>query len=128
MSCLKGVNIDFETAVEVFTVHACCPRFVEYLLQRAASKFEPSLIEKGAELVCARHPDHHRRCVGEGAKTSLALPQRLLRLLLRGYVRRDTKKPGAVGVPVVCAMSPCAYPAQSPIWQQHALLRRVLAL
>src|SRR5258708_21144167 len=124
MSCVKGFNIDFGTAREVFTVNAFCPPVAEFLPQRAASKVEPSLIEKGAELVCARHPDHHRRCVGEGAKTSLALPQRLLRLLLRGYVRRATKNPAAVVVPVVCAIAPCADPAQSPVWHHHAILPR----
>src|SRR5207245_10450294 len=40
--CIKGVNIDFKTAVEVFAVNALCPSIAKFLFQRAAVKVEPT--------------------------------------------------------------------------------------
>src|SRR5258708_26176997 len=115
LPCIKGANIYFKTAVKVFAVNALCPPIAKFLLQRAAGKVEPTFVEKGAELVRGRHPDHHRRGVGHGAKTSFALPQRVLRQLLCGHIHRDSKQPGAFGVPVVHTLAPRADPALRPI-------------
>src|SRR5260370_36268460 len=81
LPCIKGVSINLKTAVEAFAVTALCPAIAKLPLQRAAGKVEPTFVEKGAELVRARHPNHHWRCVGHAAKTSLALAQRFLRPL-----------------------------------------------
>src|SRR5260370_15511994 len=115
MAFFKGVNVDFKTAVEVFAVNAFCPAVAKFLFQGAASKVEPTFIEKGAEFVRARHPDHHRRCICHSAKTSLTFPQRLLRLLLRGYIHPDANKPGGSGRPGLDAVTPRANPAHGPI-------------
>src|SRR5260221_8187171 len=74
LPCIKGVDVDFKAAVEIFAVDALCPPITKLLLQTPARKFEPTVVEKGAQFVRARHPDHHRRCVGHVPKTSLAFP------------------------------------------------------
>src|SRR5260221_14366011 len=53
LPCVKGVNIYFKTAIEVFAVNALRPPIAKFLLQRAAAKVEPTFVEKGAELVRA---------------------------------------------------------------------------
>src|SRR5450432_3098870 len=78
---VKGICIDCKTSVEVVAVNTIGPPIAELLFQRAAGKVEPALVEKDAEFVCARHPEHDRRGVGHDAKTSLALPQRFFSLL-----------------------------------------------
>src|SRR5215510_6146516 len=72
---VEGIDVDLETAVKILRVNSLCPAIAELLLQGPAGKVEPTLVEKGAGLVRVRHPDHHRRRIGHGVKTSLALPQ-----------------------------------------------------
>src|SRR4029450_37416 len=75
LSRVKGVNVDFQTAVEVSWVDALCPPVAKFLLQRTTGEVEPTFFEKGTELVPPRHPDHHGRRIGHRVKASLALPQ-----------------------------------------------------
>src|SRR5215213_8894443 len=52
------------------------PSVTQVLLKSAAREFQPSFVNEGAELVRARHPDHHRCCIRHRAKPRLALYQR----------------------------------------------------
>src|SRR5262245_10525617 len=72
---VEGIDVDLKTVVKILRVNSLCPAIAKLLLQAAAGKVEPTLVEKGAGLDCVRHPDHHRRRIGHGVKTSLALPQ-----------------------------------------------------
>ena len=74
LPAIKGVSIDLKTSVEIFAMNTLCPPMAKLLLQAPTRKVEPTLVEKVAQLIRAGHPDHHRRCVSQGAKTSLAFP------------------------------------------------------
>jgi hypothetical protein len=80
--------------VQVFRVNALSPATPELLLEGAAGKFKPLLVEEGAELVRVLHPDKNRRCVGERAKPSLAFSKRVLRLLAQCDVARHPAREG----------------------------------
>jgi len=65
------------------------PAIAKLLLQLSAGTVEPSFVEKGAELVWARHPDHHRGRVSHRTKTLLAFSERVLRLFAECDVAGD---------------------------------------
>src|SRR5260370_37876263 len=89
---VEGIFVNVKTTVEFFSVNAFCPAIAELLLQAAAGKVEPPLIEEGAKLVWARHPDHHRSCVGHGTKTSLAFPKLFLCMFAECDVPRQSPR------------------------------------
>src|SRR6266404_1671629 len=97
---VEGVCVDFKTAVEVVGMDALRPPIAKLLLHRTAGKGEPAFVEKDTELIRARHPDHHGRCVGHGAKASFALPQRVVGSLTLRDVNGHATQPKRPAVPV----------------------------
>jgi hypothetical protein len=70
------------------------PTFAQFLLQCSSGKSQPALVEEGAKLVWARHPDEHGRGVGDRAKTLFTLTQLLLRYFALGDVARHPAREG----------------------------------
>src|SRR4051794_7605951 len=77
---VEACGVDLQTAVEVVRMHVLDPSVPCLLLQRSTDKLQPSLVEVEAELVSAGHPDEHRGCVSNDAKTLLAFLKRLVLL------------------------------------------------
>ena len=109
-------------------MHALGPAVAQFLLQRPAREIRASRVEKVAELVRARHPDHHRRGVGDGAKTRLALPQRFLASFARGDVHGHTAH--AEGLAGTVEFDPATrdYPTGRTVREQDAVFALILAI
>src|SRR4029079_7927580 len=73
LALVERAAIGVQAALEVLGVHVVGPAVAELLRHRAADEVEPRLVEPGAELVGAAHPDQHRRRVGDLAEAPLAL-------------------------------------------------------
>src|SRR5207247_1102462 len=71
-SRLERIVIDFLAAVPVVGVNPPGPIITELLLKRSAGKSQPLLVDVGAFLIQARHPDHDWRGFGQRAKARLA--------------------------------------------------------
>src|SRR5436190_23231816 len=74
-------------------MHTAGPAVAHFLFQGTAGEIEPCLVEEGAELVWARHPDHHGRCVRHVPEALFAFLQRGCSLLAFGDVLNDGYKP-----------------------------------
>src|SRR5437588_3322806 len=70
------------------------PTIAQFLLHGSPGKIEPAFVKKVAELVRTRHPDQHRRGVGDRAKTRFALTQLFLRYFALGDVARHPPREG----------------------------------
>src|SRR5439155_25042589 len=103
-------------------MHAFGPAVSHFLLYRATGKFQPWFVEEGAELVQARHPDQHRRGVGHGTKTNLALQQRLFSQLAPSDIARNSAHPGRLAFAIELNAPALAQPAYLPIRQEYPML------
>src|SRR5438552_1654995 len=72
---VKRFSVGFEAALKIVRMHALGPAISHFLLNRAAGKLEPGLVEESAEFVQARHPDKDGRRVSYHAETLFALAQ-----------------------------------------------------
>ena len=70
----RGIGV--QRAVEVGRVHVVAPAVADLLFHLAADEVQPALIEPGAALVRAAHPDQHRRGIRGGAEALFAFAQR----------------------------------------------------
>jgi hypothetical protein len=68
--------IGVECPIEIRGVDVVTPPVADFLFDLAPHEIEPALIEPGATLVRAAHPDEHRCRVRGGAEALLALAQR----------------------------------------------------
>src|ERR1051326_3775070 len=57
---IKRINVNLETAIEIFRMHVLRPAVSLFLLQATSDEVQPALVEVVAKLVSSRHPYHHR--------------------------------------------------------------------
>src|SRR5206468_1508097 len=88
---------------------------------------KPDLVEKIAELVRARHPDHHRRGVGHTAKACLAFPQRVLAPLAFGDVEGHAAQEQWLAIPSVLHLAATRDPTRRAPGQRQAIFYFVIA-
>ena len=81
--------VGVERAIEIGRMHVVAPAVADLLLDVAADEIEPALVEPGAALVLAAHPDEHRRRIRRRAKTLLALAQGFLGANAAGDVANE---------------------------------------
>src|SRR5437763_1029624 len=67
-------------------MNRCSPAVPQLLFHGPAGELQPSLVEERAFLVGTRHPDQHRRGIGDVTEPFLALLQCRLCLLALRYV------------------------------------------
>src|SRR6478609_10375183 len=58
LSRIEGILVSVEAVREVVRMNPLCPAIAQFLFHCASGKIEPAFVEKGAEFVRARHPDH----------------------------------------------------------------------
>src|SRR5438128_627868 len=120
---IKCLGVNLETPLEIVRMHAFGPAISHFLFYRATSKFQPWFVEEGAELVQARHPDQHRRRVGHGTKTNLALQQRCFSQLAPSDIARNAAHPGRLAFAIELDAPALVQPAYLPIRQEYPVLR-----
>jgi hypothetical protein len=107
-------------------MHAFRPAVSHFLVEGAARKVEPGLIEKVAELVRSRHPDEDRRRIGDGAETGLALPQTILGHFALGDVNDDAQNPVHFSSGIAMTTAPAGNPANLTVRLQEAIFNLVI--
>ena len=70
---VEGAEVNVETARQVIRVDAFRPAVAGFLLQRAAGKVQPDLVEEVAAFIQPRHPDQHGGGIGDLPEALLAL-------------------------------------------------------
>ena len=75
---VEGGVVGVERAIEIGRMQVVAPAVAELLFDGAADEVEPALVEPGAALVRAAHPDEHRRRIRRGAEALFAFAQRRL--------------------------------------------------
>src|SRR5437764_8719172 len=108
-------------------MNAVCPAIAKLLLQLSAGKVEPPFVEKGAELVWARQPDHHRRRVGHDAKTSLAFQELFLCTFAQCDVARHPPCEGRFAMFVQLDAAMTRHPACASVRPRDAIFVLILA-
>src|SRR5262249_6167980 len=88
---IKRRAVAGETPFPVIGVHTIDPSVVEFLLQRAAHKIQPGLIEKGEHLVWAGNPHHHWCGVRHIPEAPFTLRYRSFALLAIGDIETDAR-------------------------------------
>ncbi len=81
-------------------MHSLSPTIAQFLLHGAARKLQPTLVDKGAELVWPRCPDHHGRAVSHVPEPIFALPQRGFSVLAFRDIRHHADQPRELAVAV----------------------------
>ena len=69
IACVEGLRVHLEATLKVVQIHAFGPSISEFLFHAAARKLQPRLVEEGAELVDAGHPDENRRGIRNDPET-----------------------------------------------------------
>ena len=67
---IEGRVIGVEHAIEIGRVQVVAPAIAQFLFDGASDEVQPALVEPGAALVGAAHPDEHRRGIRRGAETA----------------------------------------------------------
>ncbi len=91
--------VGVERAIEIGRMQVVAPAVTDFLLHVATDEIQPALVEPGAALVLAAHPDEHRRRVGGGAETLFAFTQRRLGAIAAGDVANETAEHQVVTEP-----------------------------
>src|SRR5436189_4062792 len=98
LSFVESSLVNRQAVREVLRVNAFGPAVTQFLIQSAASEFQPALIKEIAELVRTRHPDHDGRGIRHRAKAHLAFKQRLFRQLAFRDIRRNAVDPARFAI------------------------------
>ena len=112
---IKCLTVAGKTALRVIGVDALDPSVAQLLLHRPARKAQPGLVEKGAELVRAGDPHHHRRRVRQIAEERFAFAQRGFGLLALGDIQNHSHQASRLAGVVKLYVALRKHPAKSPI-------------
>src|SRR4029453_17140631 len=69
---IECLRVNLEALIQIVRVYAFSPPVSKLLLHGAAGKLQPGLVEEGAELVDAGHPDEDGRSIRHDPETRLA--------------------------------------------------------
>src|SRR5436190_203683 len=81
---IKCTCVCIQAGFHVFRMNTFCPAIPKLRFDGPTREFQPCLIEVVALPIGSRHPDQHRRTIGDQAEALLTLTALKLRLLAIG--------------------------------------------
>src|SRR5882762_7831011 len=72
---IKGLRVRIHASPQIFWVNPFCPAVPKLVIDRSPGEVQPRSVKVRAELIGARHPDQHGRCIRHQSETLLAFSQ-----------------------------------------------------